>query len=167
MFVMRLLADGRIDPSFGSDGVQNIDYDNDGDAAQAIATSQDGDILVAGIGAFAMAAARLEGGPPVAGVPDHPLTAQPLFVGQPWPNPTRQGATIEVDFKSAASGSAEVFDPSGRLVRRLPPFISVSGPGHLTWDGRDDTGSPSPAGVYFIRVEAGDRVERRRVVVVR
>ena len=96
MYAMRLLSDGDIDPSFSADGRQYIDYDGGGDAAQAITRSPDGDRLVAGLGAVAMAAARLAGGPPVSGMREHPATSR-LVVSQPWPTPPRVGAPTTVD----------------------------------------------------------------------
>jgi flagellar hook assembly protein FlgD len=35
------------------------------------------------------------------------------------------------------------------------------------WDGRDESGMPAPAGLYFARLVAGSRTTASRLVVVR
>lgn len=46
--VTRLLPDGRLDPSFGEDGVARVDFGGRYDYGAAIAVARDGDILVGG-----------------------------------------------------------------------------------------------------------------------
>jgi hypothetical protein len=46
--------------------------------------------------------------------------------------------------------------------RALPP-----GAHETTWNGRSDRGGRMPAGVYFVRLEAGSLREARKLVLVR
>ena len=61
-----------------------------------------------------------------------------------------------------------VFDPGGRRVRTLADGRFLGAGAHtLTWDGRDDLGRQTPAGVYFVRLGAAGREFTGRIVRVR
>jgi flagellar hook assembly protein FlgD len=61
----------------------------------------------------------------------------------------------------------DVFDVSGRLVRKLGNGTFAAGSHVLEWDGRDGAGAPSAAGVYFVRLASGDRSVISRIVRLR
>jgi flagellar hook assembly protein FlgD len=42
-----------------------------------------------------------------------------------------------------------------------------AGAHHVDWDGRDDSGRNVASGVYFLRVQAGDRQATRKLVILR
>jgi len=79
------------------------------------------------------------------------------------PNPFRNRLEMRLEGTAGRIRSAAVYDLSGRLVRSWDP--APSGP--IVWDGMDRRGRPAPAGVYLIRVIAGDRIETGRVVRIR
>lgn len=83
------------------------------------------------------------------------------------PNPAMSSTTIRFDLPASQSIRLAVHDPSGRTVRTLASG-SLSGGSHgYVWDGRNDAGRPSPSGLYFIRLEAGDRVLSRKIMLTR
>jgi len=43
----------------------------------------------------------------------------------------------------------------------------VSGPHSITWDGTVQSGTRAPAGIYYLRVEAGALRENRKIVLLR
>ena len=57
------------------------------------------------------------------------------------------------------AGRVQVIDAGGRLVREL-----ATNGGELHWDGRDRSGSPTPAGIYFVRFRGDAGSVTRRVV---
>jgi hypothetical protein len=63
-------------------------------------------------------------------------------------------------------GSA-VYDVTGRHVALVGAGRQDAGRHTLQWDGRDDRGVEVPTGVYFLRFEAGDRMESRKLVRLR
>ena len=80
------------------------------------------------------------------------------------PNPfTRE---TDVSFSLAAPGPArlDIFDVTGRLVRRLVDGVRPAGEHVATWDGRDGAGRVVPAGVYFSRFEAGGVQQSKKIV---
>jgi flagellar hook assembly protein FlgD len=61
---------------------------------------------------------------------------------------------------------AEVYDAGGRLVRILADDLVPAGRHQRAWDRRDEQGTRVPAGIYFIRLDAGANQSRQKVVVV-
>ena len=88
----------------------------------------------------------------------------PVALSRAMPNPFRAATRIELSLAERAEVEAAVFDVRGRRVRTL--LEGPAGPGGLSlaWDGRSADGTPSPAGIYFLRVADGERTETRRLV---
>lgn len=80
------------------------------------------------------------------------------------PNPFATRTTISFDLAHSGSVRVEVFDVTGRLVRRIPSRTLGAGRHHVAWDGRTDGGGAAPAGVYFVHVD--DRVGATRASTV-
>ena len=84
-----------------------------------------------------------------------------------FPNPIRGEASFEFDLDLAGRAQLEVFDVTGRRVRSWDARSFSAGRSALAWDGRDETGSRVPAGVYLVRVSADGRLGTRKVVVLK
>jgi flagellar hook assembly protein FlgD len=63
--------------------------------------------------------------------------------------------------------SLRIYDVRGRLVRALLDGVRGPGTHPVTWNGEDAAGARVPGGVYFLRFEAGDRRETRKLVILR
>jgi subtilisin family serine protease len=61
----------------------------------------------------------------------------------------------------------EIFDVSGRLVRRIAHSARNPGLYGDAWDGKNDLGAPAAPGVYFCRVRVGNAGLCCRVVLLR
>lgn len=83
------------------------------------------------------------------------------------PNPS-SGVT-RVAFRVPHDGpvALTVHDAAGRRIATLLNGERTVGPGGAIWAGLDDSGRPVPAGVYFLRLRAGDAAETRKVVRIR
>jgi hypothetical protein len=82
------------------------------------------------------------------------------------PNPARGSCTFRLNLPSAGLARVQVVDAAGRLVRRLPETWRPAGSYALAWDGRDDSGSPVRAGVYFAQLNAAGQSRNSRVTIV-
>ncbi len=84
--------------------------------------------------------------------------------------PTPFASMVTIRYSSSRPGDEEIqiFDVTGRRVRSVhadaPPAF---GDRSVVWDGRDDSGSSVPAGVYFIRLTIGGDTRKATVVRIR
>jgi flagellar hook assembly protein FlgD len=75
---------------------------------------------------------------------------------------------IAYDLAQRGLVALRIYDLSGRLVRSLVSAAAEdAGPHSLEWDGRDDAGGATLAGLYFVRLEAGEKSSVLRVVRIR
>lgn len=80
------------------------------------------------------------------------------------PHPLRATGAVRFTLPEARPVRLEVFDASGRRVRLLAEGPLVAGSHEHHWDGRDHAGRTVPAGLYLVRLVAGDAVSTARWV---
>ncbi len=88
------------------------------------------------------------------------LTKTSLF--HSYPNPVSAAGTVSYSLPRAADVTLTVYDLLGREVRELASGTQPAGTYEVTFDATE-----LPSGVYFYRLEAGEYVEARRMVIVR
>jgi hypothetical protein len=86
------------------------------------------------------------------------------------PNPASLGAAaiqLRFELERATRAQVEVFDTTGRLVRRLIDESLASGAHTAAWDGRNDAGRLAAPGVYFyhLATESGFSGSQKIVVL--
>lgn len=72
-----------------------------------------------------------------------------------YPNPFRAHAVqthIPFGLPEAGEVRVEIYDLLGRLTRQLTQAALAAGWHEVTWDGRNEHGALSPAGIYFYRL---------------
>jgi len=90
-----------------------------------------------------------------------------LSLAQNRPNPFARGTSIEYVLPNDAQVSLQIFDVNGRLIRTLVNGAGQPGVHRVAWDGRDQHGSILASGVYFYRLENGDKTITRKTVFLR
>jgi hypothetical protein len=88
-----------------------------------------------------------------------------LYLGAPRPNPVRGSTWIRYAVPGGTRARLEILDAGGRRVRALAATAGQQSA--VRWDGRDTEGRSVAAGVYFVRLVAGNEVGARKLVVVR
>jgi len=83
------------------------------------------------------------------------------------PNPFRAATRIAFALQHETRVRAAIYDMQGRQVRSLANGPLEAGRHAFTWDGRDAEERLAPEGLYVARVEAGDRVETRKISLIR
>jgi hypothetical protein len=91
----------------------------------------------------------------------------PLSLGQNEPNPFNPVTRIPFSIDDGAPVLLEVYDISGRLVRRLVDRPMPPGSYSADWDGRDSNGNEVVSGMYFYRLQAGKATLTRKAVLLR
>lgn len=74
---------------------------------------------------------------------------------------------VEFGLPERADVSLELFDVTGQRVARLAEGPQKAGAYTLVWKGRTDAGHRAAAGVYFVRLQAGERVATSKFVLGR
>jgi hypothetical protein len=84
----------------------------------------------------------------------------------PWPNPTRVQVQFGLAIPEESWTEVDVFDATGRRLRRLWSGTLAAGPKQFEWNLLDDRGQRVEPGVYFGRVRIGNWTRTRRLVVI-
>ncbi len=84
------------------------------------------------------------------------------------PNPFNPITEIRFELPTARPVELEVFDASGRIVRRLVEGETFPAGRHgVIWDGTDERGSARSSGVYFYRLRSGSNVLTGKMALIR
>ncbi len=88
-------------------------------------------------------------------------------LGQNYPNPFNP--TTEISFSLAAPTHVRlvVYNVLGQEVQTLVDETRDAGQHQVMWNGRDDGGSRVASGLYLYRLEAGDYVETRKMMMLK
>jgi len=93
-----------------------------------------------------------------------PAPSAPLGVTAASAHPIESSAAWRVALAAPGTLSARLYDLNGRLVREFPAVEQTAGVHELRWDGVTGWGEQAPAGIYFLRVEAGGQEAIQKIV---
>jgi hypothetical protein len=149
-----------------------VETDASGDAEFTVAPADSSEILVTvsknGYLPYLGAIDVVDG---LSGVTDIGNPSRRLSV-RVTPNPVTGSAVISYVLPAARSTAktgeptADIYDASGRLVKSLPVTFGQSA-SSITWDGRLESGSQAPSGIYFLRFSHANQVTATKFVVLR
>jgi hypothetical protein len=108
--------------------------------------------------------AKYDGGTAV-GIDDKPLPDRTLLVSRP--NPFTSSTLIEFFTHREGSVKLIIYDAKGRHVKTLLDAHMSAGWHTEEWTGLDDDGGRIATGVYFYRLVVGNRVQVKKVVLVK
>jgi hypothetical protein len=89
-----------------------------------------------------------------------------LTLAQNQPNPFFAETQIRFGLPRAAHARLDIYDISGRLVRRLVDGTLPAGDHSVDWDGRSNGVTSMASGVYLYRLEAGGEAVERRMLIL-
>ncbi len=96
-----------------------------------------------------------------AGLPDA------FALSQNFPNPFNSGTVIRFALPSDEQVELAVYNLAGQQVAMLVEGRRQAGTYAINWDGRDQSRRALATGLYFYRLKAGDRVETRKLMLLR
>lgn len=85
----------------------------------------------------------------------------------PDPNPSKTGARVRFDLPRSVEVDLAVYSVQGQRVRTLAAHVWPAGHHTVIWNGEDGSGRHLRAGVYFLRMTAGDFRATRRVTMLK
>ncbi len=84
-----------------------------------------------------------------------------------YPNPFNPSTTIRYELKTGGHVTMKIFNTLGQEVRSLFNGIQQAGSGEIRWDGTDNKGNQVSSGVYVYRIQAGDAVKSKKMILLK
>lgn len=84
-----------------------------------------------------------------------------------YPNPFNPSTTIRYSLAKAAEVKVNIYNRRGQLVRKFSEGQKHAGDYKLIWNGRDDKGNNQASGVYFFRVQIGEKTFSSKAVLLK
>ncbi len=112
----------------------------------------------------------------ITGIEDPDDTGGPglpksFSLSQNYPNPFNPQTSIVYDVPASAEGGSRVvlsiYNVRGKKVKTLVDGWKEPGTYRVQWDGRNEQGEELSSGVYFSRLEAGEFVQTRKLVLLK
>jgi hypothetical protein len=90
-----------------------------------------------------------------------------LALYQNHPNPFNPTTVIRFVLDRKVHANLSVYDVQGRFVTNLVNQVLGEGLNEVEWGGVDASGRPVSSGVYFYRLQAGNKVLTRKMVLMK
>ncbi|MEZ4653367.1 MAG: FlgD immunoglobulin-like domain containing protein [Candidatus Eisenbacteria bacterium] len=97
-------------------------------------------------------------------VPESGVVGKEMLIGNE-PNPFSNITHVRFQLDEPTPVKLRIYDPSGRVIATLADGVLEAGTHTQSWDGTDTDNRRVPAGVYFYRLEAGNRIESKQLVL--
>ena len=86
---------------------------------------------------------------------------------QNYPNPFNPITAIRYNLPTNSEVRLSIFNTTGQLVRTLVDNTQSAGMHTVVWDGRDEMGQAVSSGVYLYRLQDGDRLLNRKLMLIK
>ncbi len=84
-----------------------------------------------------------------------------------YPNPFNPSTTIRYQLSAVSDVNLAIFNIYGQLVRTLVRGQQPAGNHIVQWNGRDEAGRIVSSGLYIYRLQAGDQVQNKRLLLMK
>ncbi len=84
-----------------------------------------------------------------------------------YPNPFNPETTIEFSLGSADRAELNIYNIKGQKVKSLVSGELSQGTHRIVWNGRDDSGQTVGSGIYFVRMQAGNYTETKKITLIK
>ena len=99
---------------------------------------------------------------------DEPLIPEVYALHQNYPNPFNPTTKIKYDLPENTHVTLVIYDIMGRQVQTLfNNLYQEAGYRYIVWNGLDQFGKPLASGMYFYRIQAGDFIKVRKMVLLK
>ncbi len=88
-------------------------------------------------------------------------------LGQNYPNPFNPSTRISYTIPQAGNAAIKIYRVDGQLVKTLINGYHPAGRFETIWDGRNDFGQLVSSGVYFYKLQAGDFVQVKKMMLLK
>jgi len=95
------------------------------------------------------------------------LLPKTFALHQNYPNPFNPVTTLRYDLPEQATVNIIIYDMLGRQVRTLLNQTQDAGYRSVIWNATNDYGKPVSAGVYLYKIQAGEFVQTKKMVLLK
>ena len=99
--------------------------------------------------------------------PAQPLVPAVYSLSQNYPNPFNPSTTIRYNLPKQQHVSLTVYNVLGQQVRKLVDGVRPAGDNFVLWSGANDAGQTVSTGVYFYQLVTEDRVESKKMIMLK
>ncbi len=100
-------------------------------------------------------------------VDDGTVAYSDVVLQQNYPNPFNPVTTIEFALPNEMDVALEVYNVRGQKVKTLVAQYMESGKHEVTWFGKDDNNRDVSSGLYFYKLTTGDKVNVRKMLLLK
>ena len=90
-----------------------------------------------------------------------------FLVYQNYPNPFNPVTTLRYDLPEDAMVNITIYDMMGRVVSNLVSRQQRAGYRSIQWNATNNQGQPVSAGVYLYKIQAGDFVDTKKMILLK
>jgi len=101
------------------------------------------------------------------GAHDEALLPKEFALHQNYPNPFNPVTTLRYDLPENSMVNIRVYDMLGRQVKELVNNYQSAGFKSIIWNATNDFEKPAAAGVYLYKIQAGDYVQIKKMVLLK
>ena len=89
------------------------------------------------------------------------------FLSQNFPNPFNPITTLKYELPEDSFVDVTIYDMLGNVVNNLINTNQSSGYKSVQWDATNNQGEPVSAGVYLCKIQAGDFVDTKKMILLK
>ncbi len=87
-------------------------------------------------------------------------------LGQNYPNPFNPSTSFSLTLPKTGRYSVRIYNLAGQVVKNFEGE-AAAGSTRITWDGKDQKGSPVSSGVYFYKAGANGLFQTKKMILIR
>ena len=101
------------------------------------------------------------------GLDDDVTIPEQYTLHQNYPNPFNPRTSVRYDLPDNERVNIIIYDMLGRQVKQLVDEYQDAGFKSIIWDATNDFGKPAATGVYLCKIQAGDFVQTKKMVLLK
>ena len=98
---------------------------------------------------------------------DAPRVPMAYTFHQNYPNPFNPTTTLSYELPKESFVDITIYDMLGNVVNNLVNTNQSSGYKSIQWDATNNQGEPVSAGVYLYKIQAGDFVDTKKMILLK
>ena len=100
-------------------------------------------------------------------VPNNNIPANNFTLKDNYPNPFNPLTTISYELLTDGIVNIVIYDLMGKKIKTLVSGFQTAGSENINWNATNNQGEPVSAGVYLYKIQAGDFVDTKKMILLK